>query len=336
MELAASVCEALAVPCTFAPVNHSDYGGGRPWLALKPGHRPGRTAAVDAAGEWMGMIRQIVDGEFDTSLPVFTPTAERSKARLGVKEGWLRKGDIVGGRVFLPSVHGQEPPRDALSGPGNLPNGRRHLRLLPARLVPPRRRPHRHRFFTLPCFPAHLALGQGSCSRPCAWAGRGGRAGAGRSPSRERWTPSPSSRPRTCRRSSEDLNCRPRGWAPHAGSRLNTASYVLLASWVSLALAPSHREQIGLEGLACIVITGMYASAIVATALDYSMELPFRNIATLARSLLHQSQLWNKLTPLQLHQEAALPACGQQPRHVLLRIRLRLAETFALHAVGIS
>src|SRR5437868_4331305 len=48
------MCEVLAVPCKFIKVNHTSHG-------------------QYIAGEWNGMVRQIMDGEFDTSNINFTP-----------------------------------------------------------------------------------------------------------------------------------------------------------------------------------------------------------------------------------------------------------------------
>src|SRR6202050_5537580 len=60
VEIIRAICGILSVPCKLTAVKHTMYGN-------------------NLAGEWQGMVRQIVDGEFDTSMPNFTPTPERLK-----------------------------------------------------------------------------------------------------------------------------------------------------------------------------------------------------------------------------------------------------------------
>ena len=62
VEMALLACEIMGLVCQFTVVNHTDYG-----TNLTPD------------GSWNGMIGQILNGEFDTSLPAFNPTKERNK-----------------------------------------------------------------------------------------------------------------------------------------------------------------------------------------------------------------------------------------------------------------
>ena len=62
IEITVVACEMLKLVCKFTVVNHTAYG-----TNLTPD------------GSWNGMIGQILNGEFDTSLPGFNPTKERVK-----------------------------------------------------------------------------------------------------------------------------------------------------------------------------------------------------------------------------------------------------------------
>lgn len=58
-EAAALVCEILSLTCEFELFDSYEYG------------------KLDESGNWTGMTRALMDGRYDTSLPVFTPTYDR-------------------------------------------------------------------------------------------------------------------------------------------------------------------------------------------------------------------------------------------------------------------
>ena len=61
IELSLLVCKLLALNCKFIVVNHTDYG------------------VINADKTWNGLIGQILNGDFDTSLPIFNPTEGRRR-----------------------------------------------------------------------------------------------------------------------------------------------------------------------------------------------------------------------------------------------------------------